>query len=172
MPLDVFAGSRRGEEEVEAGGVVEHAQAHGPVLVARVRCFRIGTTLADDRGVLAFAQAFGSDPGFDREGVAVLEIEDAVCARVLDHQAGALAVESRRDVLGVEAGIIRTARTGLLEADVADGGQFRGGLAVEGPSRDRLGGGEGGEAQENGQKTTHLKEGTGRGGWGSARSPE
>ena len=172
MPLDVFAGSRRGEEEVEAGGIVEYAEAHGPVLVVRGRALGIGTTLADDRGVLAFAQAFGSDPGFDREGIAVLEVEDAVRARVLDHQARAFAVESRRDVLGVEAGIIRATRTGLLEADVADGGQFRGGLAVEGPSRDRLGGGERGEAQENGQKTAHLKEGTGRGGRGSARCPE
>jgi hypothetical protein len=74
-----------------------------------------------------------------------------------------LAVESRRDVLGVEAGIIRATRTGLLEADIADGGQVRAGLAVEGPSRDRLSGDEGGEAQEKRQKTTHLIKGTGEG---------
>jgi hypothetical protein len=63
-----------------------------------------------------------------------------------------LSVEGRRDVLGVEAGIIRTTRTGLLEADIPDGGQLRTGLAVKGPSRGRLGGGEGGEAQEKGRR--------------------
>ena len=54
MPLDTGAG-RRSEEEVEAGAVVEHAQAQSPVLVARVGGLRIGATLADDIGVLAFA---------------------------------------------------------------------------------------------------------------------
>ena len=162
MPLHAFL-RRRSEEEVEAGGVVEHAQAHGPVLIARVGRLRVRAALADDRGVLALAQSVQADPGLDREGIAVLEIEDAVRTGVLDHQARTLAVESRRDVLGVEAGIIRTTRTGLLEADIADGGEVRARLAVEGPSRDRLGGGEGGEAKEKGQKTAHLKEGTGEG---------
>ena len=54
MPLDTGAG-RRSEEEVEAGAVVEHAQAQSPVLVARIGGLRIGATLADDIGVLAFA---------------------------------------------------------------------------------------------------------------------
>ena len=162
MPLHAFL-RRRSEEEIEASGVIEHAQAHGPVLIARVRRLRVRAALADDRGVLALAQSVQADPGLDREGIAVLEIEDAVRTGVLDHQARTLAVESRRDVLGVEAGIIRTTRTGLLEADIADGGEVRARLAVEGPSRCCLGGGEGGEAKEKGQKTAHLKEGTGEG---------
>lgn len=89
-------------------------------------------------------------------------------APVLDHQAGALAVEGRGDVLGVEARVIRATRTGLPEADVADGGEVLAGLAVEGPSRGRVGGGEGDEAQEKGQKTTHLVRGQARGGRGSS----
>ena len=167
VPLHALAGGRR-EEEVQAGGVVEHAQAHGPVLVARVGGLRVGAALADDRGVLAFAQSVGSYPGLDRQRVAVLEIEEAVRAGVLDLDTGALTVEGGGLVLLLEARVVRAAGAGLFEGHAADGGEFGEDGAIEIPDRDRLGFGEGRETEEQRGETTHLQVGQGRGGRGSA----
>ena len=167
MPLDTFAG-RGGEEEVEARGVVKHAQAQRPVLVAGIGGLRVGAAFADDVRVLAFAEAVRLHPGFEGDGVAVLEVEKAARTRILDLEVRTLAVEGRRFIRLLEARIVRAAGAGLLEAHVADRGQSREGAAVEIPHRHGLGGGEGRETEEKGDETTHLQMGQRRGGGGSA----
>ena len=167
MPLDARAG-RRSEEEVKAGAVVEHAQTQGPILVAGIGGLRVGATLADDIGVLAFAQAVGLHPSFEGDRVAVLEVEEAVCSTVLDLEVCTFAVEGRGFIRLLEARIVRATGAGLLEAHVADRGQSREGAAVERPGRGGLGGGEGRETEEKGDETTHLQMGQRRGGGGSA----
>ena len=167
VPLDAAAGRRR-EEEVEARGLVEDAEAQRPVLVAGVGGLRIGTSLADDIGVLAFAQAVGLHPGFEGDGIAVLEVEDAGGAGVLNLEVGAFAVERSRYVGLFETRIIRSARTRLLERHAARGDEFRSGRPVERPRRHRLGRGHGGETEEKGSETAHLQMGQGRDGGCSA----
>ena len=167
MPLDTGAG-RRSEEEVEASAVVEHAQAQRPVLVAGIGGLRVGTTLTDDIGVLTFAKTVGLHPGFEGNCVAVLEVEETVCAGVLDREVCTLAIEGRGFIRLLEARIVRAAGAGLLEAHVADRGQSREGVAVEIPHRYGLGVGEGRETEEKGGETTHLQGRQGRGGGGSA----
>ena len=138
MPLDTGAG-RRSEEEVEAGAVVEHAQAQSPVLVARVGGLRVGATLTDDIGVLAFAKTVGLHPSFEGDRVAVLEVEEAICARVLDFEVRAFAVEGRGFILLLKARVVRPTGARLFEGDGADGVELWKGGAVEIPHRHGLG---------------------------------
>ena len=155
VPLDRRAG-RRSEEEVKAGGVVEHAQTKGPVLVARIGGLRVGATLTDDICVLAFAKPVRLHPGFEGDRIAVLEVEGAVGTTVFDLEVRALAVKGRRFIRLLEARVVRATRARLLEGDGACGGGTLRCVAVEAPHRYRLGGGEGREAEEKGDETEHL----------------
>lgn len=132
MPLDRRAG-RRSEEEVKAGGVVEHAQTKGPVLVARIGGLRVGATLTDDIRVLALAEAVGLDPGFEGDCVAVLEVEVAVLPRVLNLEVRAFTVEAGGIIRLFETWVVRATRARLLELHVTGRGEFRAGCSVERP---------------------------------------
>ena len=167
VPLDAAAGRCR-EEEVEAGGLVEDAEAQRPVLVAGVGGLRVRAAFADDIGVLTLAQPVGLHPGFEGDGIAVLEVEDAGGAGVLDLEVGAFAVERGGHVGLFETRVIRSARTRLLERHAARGDDFRSGRPVERPRRHRLGRSHGGKTEEKGSETAHLQMGQGRDGGCSA----
>ena len=167
VPLDPRAG-RRSEEEVKAGAIVEYAQTQGPILVAGIGGLRVIAPFTDHVGVLAFAKPVRLHPGFEGDRIAVLEVEEAVHARVLDREVCALAIEGRRFIRLLETRVVRTSRAGLFELHVAGRGEFRARRAVERPGRGGLGGGEGRETEEKGGETTHLQMGQRRGGGGSA----
>ena len=112
-----FGGGR--EEQARAVQTVGFAEAECPVLIVRSGGFGIGSTFSDEVDVLALVGGVRSDPGFEGEGIAVFEIEDAIGTRVVNDDSGSVAGE-RDGAIGLsEAGVLGAPRAGDTGANVA-----------------------------------------------------
>ena len=133
VPLNfaAFGGGR--EEQARAVQTVGFAEAECPVLIVRSGGFGIGSTFSDEVDVLALVGGVRSYPGFEGEGIAVFEIEDAIGTRVVNDDSGSVAGE-RDGAIGLsEAGVLGAPRAGDTGANVAEDVQSAGVLGVEGP---------------------------------------
>jgi hypothetical protein len=118
-------------------------------LVARRGGLGFGATFANDIRPLAASQSFRFHPCLERDGIPVLEVEDAVGARVLEAQMSAFSIEGCGLVLFLEPRVVRTTGSSLFELDVARDCQARLGVPFEGPSWNRLHRGSASVSQKN-----------------------
>ncbi len=90
------------EQEADTSRAALTAKPHGVVLILRFHAGAKRSPLADDVDLLVVPNRFGSDPGFHRDGVALLEIERAVVTRVNYADVGLGRPELDALILGIE----------------------------------------------------------------------
>ena len=91
------------------------SQTKRPVLIVGPESIVAGTPFSNDVYLLTFGQAVGIDPGFERNGVAVVKIKDALVTGIFDSDKGRQPGQHYTHVFFVEIRIPLWPRPGLLQ---------------------------------------------------------
>ena len=114
MPTRI-AGSRLcGEQEADLGDPAHTGDTHRPVLIVARELWIPGASLTYDVQQSPLLRSVKTDPGFERNRVAVGEVEVAVRSWIGQNQARSFSIQEDGRIVVREIGILGTPGTGLI----------------------------------------------------------